>query len=91
MLNTKLAKSFSLLIVIFFLANGLYAADKKSCWPQFHGPNRDNISTEKGLLKQWPDKGLDLLWTVKGLGHGFSSVSIASSIIYTAGNIADEA
>jgi len=20
-------------------------------WPQFHGPNRDNISTETGLLK----------------------------------------
>lgn len=86
MLSIKIAKSFVVLIVIFFFASGTCAAD----WPQFHGPNRDNISTEKGLLKQWPEKGPELLWTVKGLGHGFSSVSIASSIIYTAGNIGDD-
>ena len=28
---------------------------EQSFWPQFHGPNRDNISAEKGLLKKWPD------------------------------------
>ena len=90
MLSIKIAKSFSVLIVIFFMANGPYAAGKKPCWPQFHGPNRDNISTEKNLLKQWPEKGPELLWTVKGLGHGFSSMSIASGIIYTAGNIEND-
>jgi outer membrane protein assembly factor BamB len=26
-------------------------------WPQFHGPLRDNISTETGLLRQWPAGG----------------------------------
>ena len=26
-------------------------------WPQFRGPNRDNISTETGLLRTWPLKG----------------------------------
>ena len=56
-------------------------------WPQFHGPERDNISHETGLLKTWPDEGPPLLWTVDGLGHGFSSVSIADGTIYTAGNI----
>ncbi|MHC4489515.1 MAG: PQQ-binding-like beta-propeller repeat protein [Planctomycetota bacterium] len=56
-------------------------------WPQFHGPNRDNLSTEKGLLKKWPEKGPALLWRSQGLGHGYSSVSIASGMIYTAGSI----
>ncbi|UCG49063.1 MAG: PQQ-like beta-propeller repeat protein [Phycisphaerales bacterium] len=56
-------------------------------WPQFHGPNRDNISTEKGLLKSWPDNGPTLVWTAKSLGQGYSTVSIASGFIYTAGNI----
>ena len=26
-------------------------------WPQFHGPNRDNRSSETGLLKEWPAGG----------------------------------
>jgi outer membrane protein assembly factor BamB len=89
--SIKIAKSiFVLSIIIYFIANTAYAADKSSCWPQFHGPNRDNISTQKDLLKQWPEKGPEILWTAKGLGHGFSSMSIASGIIYTAGNIEDD-
>ncbi len=59
-------------------------------WPQFHGPRRDNISTETGLLKRWPEGGPKLLWTARGLGHGFSSVSMAGGRIFTAGNIADQ-
>jgi|GEM_PF-205704 len=64
-------------------------ADDAHSWPQFHGPARDNISHEKGLAKTWPDGGPPLLWTARGLGHGFSSVSIAGGIICTAGNIGD--
>src|SRR5262249_55397133 len=26
-------------------------------WPQFRGPNRDDVSKETGLLKQWPKEG----------------------------------
>jgi len=70
-----------------FLTSITYAVDQKSFWPQFHGPNRDNISTEKGLLKKWPKNGPALLWTTKGLGHGYSSISIADGMIYTAGSI----
>ena len=69
------------------LTSVTYSADQDSFWPQFHGPNRDNISTEKGLLKKWPDNGPDLLWTTKGLGHGYSSISIANGMIYTASSI----
>jgi len=56
-------------------------------WPQFHGPNRDNISTETGLLKRWPEGGPKRLWTASGIGHGFTTVAIAGGRIYTAGNI----
>jgi outer membrane protein assembly factor BamB len=78
---------FVVLISGYFSINSVYAAESNFCWPQFHGPNRDNISTETGLLKKWPEKGPELLWTVEGLGHGFSSLSIASGMIYTVGNI----
>ena len=56
-------------------------------WPQFHGPNRDNKSVETDLLEQWPENGPKLLWTARGIGHGYASVSIAEGLIYTAGNV----
>ena len=28
-------------------------------WPQFHGPDRDNKSPDTGLLKAWPEGGLE--------------------------------
>lgn len=55
-------------------------------WPQFHGPNRDNICTEKGLLQQWPEGGPKLLWTLKGLGRGYSNISISQGKIFTMGD-----
>lgn len=55
-------------------------------WSQFHGPKRDNISTETGLLKSWPEAGPKLLWTARGLGYGYSSIAIGGGRIYTAGN-----
>lgn len=76
-----------MLIAGLIATSTAYAANQDPFWLQFHGPNRDNLSTEKGLLKKWPEKGPTLLWTATGLGHGFSSVSIAASMIYTAGNI----
>ena len=55
-------------------------------WPQFHGPKRDNRSSDTGLLKAWPQGGPRLLCTAAGLGHGFASLSIADGMIFTAGN-----
>ena len=56
-------------------------------WPRFHGPKGDNISTDTGLLKEWPEEGPELAWETKGIGHGFSSVTIVDDLIYTAGNV----
>ena len=79
---------FSLIFILSLILTSIaYPARQDSFWPQFHGPNRDNISTEKNLLKKWPENGPALLWTAKGLGHGYSSISIADGMIYTAGSI----
>ena len=58
-------------------------------WPQHRGPHRDNISKETGLLESWPDGGPKLAWEQKGLGEGYSSVSIARGKLYTMGNQRD--
>ena len=54
-------------------------------WHQWRGPRRDGVSTETGLLKTWPAEGPPKLWSVRGLGDGFSSVSISGDHIYTMG------
>ena len=58
-------------------------------WPQFRGPNRDDISRETGLLAEWPKGGPTLAWKAQGLGKGYSSVSVVGDRIYTAGDDAD--
>ena len=68
----------------------LASAGEARYWPQFHGPNRDNISTETGLVDQWPEGGPRLLWTASGLGHGFASLAIADGRIYTAGDVGED-
>ena len=65
------------------------AADVPS-WPQFHGPAGDNISTDTGLLKSWPEGGPKLIGSVKGLGDGFATLAIADGRMYTAGNLDDK-
>jgi len=64
-------------------------ADANASWTRFHGPAGDNISTDTGLLTEWPADGPRLVWAVDGIGDGFSSVSIADGLIFTDGNIDD--
>lgn len=54
-------------------------------WPQWRGPNRDGISKETGLLKQWPQGGPALVWKATGAGAGYSSMSVANGRIFTMG------
>lgn len=58
---------------------------KPTDWPQFRGPNRDGVSPETGLLKEWPEGGPPKVWTAADLGGGYSSVSIAGGLIFGTG------
>ena len=55
-------------------------------WPSFRGADRNNHSPDKNLLKSWPEDGPKLEWTAKGLGGGYSSVTLVGDRIYTLGN-----
>jgi outer membrane protein assembly factor BamB len=65
------------------------AEPKEANWPQFRGPHRDGLSTETGLLKDWPSDGPPLVWKATGLGAGFSSVSLKDGRIFTMGDKGD--
>ncbi len=54
-------------------------------WPQWRGANRDGISKETGLLKQWPAEGPPLVWKATGAGRGYSSFAITNGRLYTMG------
>src|SRR4051794_631648 len=62
------------LLAALFVAFTLpaFAAD----WPQWRGPNRDDVSKETGLLKEWPKDGPKLLWTFSDAGIGYSGPAV---------------
>ncbi len=60
-------------------------AQSAANWPQWRGPNRDGISKETGLLKQWPAEGPPLAWKATGAGRGYSSFSMSNGRMYTMG------
>jgi outer membrane protein assembly factor BamB len=60
----------------------LHATD----WPQWRGPNRDGVSAEKGLLKEWPKDGPKVVWQIKDIGAGFSTPAVVGDRIYVLAN-----
>jgi outer membrane protein assembly factor BamB len=69
------------------IAAGIFAFHlaQAADWPQWRGPNRDGISLETGLLRQWPKGGPPLAWKATGLGEGFASVAVVGGRIFTMG------
>lgn len=62
------------------------APDKEAEWNQFGGPDRNSVSKETGLMRSWPEEGPELLWTIEGLGRGYSSVAIHGGTLFTMGD-----
>ena len=74
----------SLLMLFTFIVS---KAQTQYEWPSFHGPDQTNRSPETGLLKSWPEQGPQLVQTISGIGEGYSSVTIAGGMIFTAGSV----
>lgn len=51
-------------------------------WPQWRGPERNGISRERGLLKDWPASGPLRVWTSTNLGGGYGSIAVAGDRIF---------
>ncbi|MGA2066119.1 MAG: PQQ-binding-like beta-propeller repeat protein [Thermoguttaceae bacterium] len=58
------------------------AADQWPCWL---GPNHDGKSSDRGLLRAWPEGGPKLLWKAPDLGKGWSGVAVAGGTVYITG------
>ena len=69
------------IVFIGLLASSTQAAD----WPQWRGPQRTAISTEKGLLQQWPSQGPAKLWESQEVGGGYASLVVSQGLLFTIG------
>ena len=56
-------------------------------WPQWRGPNRDDLSSETGLLESWPEDGPKQLWSSKECGLGYSGPAIVGDRLYILGSL----
>ncbi len=70
-------------LIIIFSAAATFA--QQYDWPQWQGPDRSNVSQEKGLLKSWPPGGPRVQWSVSTLGNGYGTVAIKGDRIYVQG------
>jgi outer membrane protein assembly factor BamB len=80
--------SLSLFVVatIAGVSRSTLPAGRVSDWPQWRGPNRDGVSKESGLLKQWPKEGPKLLWQLNDIGDGYSGPSVVGTRMYLMSN-----
>ncbi|MCC6494336.1 MAG: PQQ-like beta-propeller repeat protein [Pirellulales bacterium] len=75
-----------LLVVPLVVAWGPCAARRaRADWPQWRGPNRDDISAETDLLKTWPSGGPPRVWLFKNCGLGYSGPAIVKDRLYIMG------
>jgi outer membrane protein assembly factor BamB len=75
MMSSRFACTYSCLVLF---AAPAFATD----WPQWEGPDRNNISGETGLLKEWSGDGPPLVWKTTKLGGGYSAPSISHGRIF---------
>jgi outer membrane protein assembly factor BamB len=67
------------------VVTALAVAGQAGDCPRFRGQAGDGQFSETGLLKQWPEAGPKLAWTVQGLGKGYSSAVVAAGTVYVTG------
>ncbi len=80
--------AFSLLLaipctVLPWLGSPRVSADE---WPGWRGADRSDVSTETGLMQQWPQGGPPRLWLYRDAGLGYSGPAIVRGKLITMGS-----
>jgi outer membrane protein assembly factor BamB len=68
-------------LFILFISSDMLSAQ----FSQWRGPQRNGIYPDKGLLKKWPEKGPEMLWSYEGLGAGHGSAGFSKDKIFVLG------
>jgi outer membrane protein assembly factor BamB len=73
------------LVLSVFAAASLAAGDE---WPQWMGPNRDNVWRERGILARFPEAGPKVLWRVSIAG-GYAGAAVAGGRVFVCDYVTD--
>src|SRR3989442_671233 len=57
-------------------------------WPQWMGPQRDNVWREKGILDVSPKDGPKVLWRAK-VANGYSGPAVADGMVFLTDFVSD--
>jgi len=68
---------YILVVVLLFCIMNVYAQE----WPQYLGPDRNSTSSQKNILRTWPENGPEVIWTVD-LGIGFGGAVAKDGKVY---------
>jgi outer membrane protein assembly factor BamB len=80
----------SFLILWTMLASpcSLRSQDQGSDWPRFLGPLGTSVSTEKGIVAPWPEKGPRVVWHQQ-LGTGYGAPAISKGKLFQFDRVAN--
>jgi outer membrane protein assembly factor BamB len=73
-------------IVFSLLLSGATGADD---WPQWMGPNRDNVWREDGLLEKFPEDGPPVVWRAPIAG-GYAGPAISDGKVFVTDYVTNE-
>lgn len=65
------------IIILMVCIVNTYAQD----WPQYQGPDRTGVSTQKNILQTWPQGGPEVTWTTE-VGIGFGGPVVRDGKVY---------
>jgi outer membrane protein assembly factor BamB len=71
-----------LIMLIAFVFIGHIQAQNPSQW---RGEHRNGSYSEENLMKRWPENGPKKLWSVEGIGTGYSSATGTDSLVFITG------
>lgn len=72
----------TLLLAILLVGDPTAPAAPITTWPQFRGPNRDGISPQVGINKDWGSKPPRLLWKTALGDDGYAGPAVSGGIVY---------
>jgi outer membrane protein assembly factor BamB len=83
-MRTSLALTLAavLLLASFGHSDEGNTKSEKLDWHQWRGPNRDGVSYEKGISKNWEENEPEVLWQIP-VGDGYSGISAANGKLFT--------
>lgn len=84
-METRLKRAWLAVLATVLASSWVLATD----WPQIGGPDRNNISTETGLLDKWPADGPQVLWKLP-LGVGFGAAAVRDGEVYVLDRVGTE-